>query len=153
MKKDNAIHASYAITLLENDNNELLFLKRSRFAELGAGQWGFPAGHLEPGESPQRCAARELTEEIGAQLKLQYVRQFGPVRDSCYGGIYEVWLFHFKWLGGDIRLNHEHSEYRWVSRDQFPALDTMAGIDEDIAYLEIWPLEYLDQDKLPAHLL
>lgn len=153
MKKDNAIHASYAITLLENEDNELLFLKRSRYAEPGAGKWGFPAGHIENGESPQKCAARELTEEIGTQLKLQYIRQFGPVRDSCYGGIYEIWLFHFKWLGGVIELNHEHSDYSWVSREQFCNLDSMDGIDEDIAYLGIWPLEFLDTDKLPSHLL
>lgn len=153
MKTDNAIHASYAITLLENSDNQLLFLKRSRYAELGAGQWGLPAGHIKPGESPQKCAARELTEEIGKQLKLQYVRQFGPVRDSCYGGIYEIWLFHFMWLGGAVNLNHEHTDYCWISREQFLDLDTVAGIDEDIAYLEIWPLEYLDRARLPAHLL
>lgn len=153
MKKDNAIHASYAITLLENSDNQLLFLKRSHYAELGARQWGFPAGHIESGESPQKCAARELTEEIGTQLKMQYIRQFGPVRDSCYGGIYEIWLFHFRWLGGNIELNHEHSDYSWVSREQFRELDTVDGIDEDIAYLEIWPLEFLNRNKLPSHLL
>ncbi|MRI34424.1 hypothetical protein EOPP23_15655 [Endozoicomonas sp. OPT23] len=31
----------------------------------GTGQWAFPGGHLEYGESPQQCAERELMEETG----------------------------------------------------------------------------------------
>ncbi len=31
----------------------------------GAWLWEFPAGTLEPGEPPERCAARELIEETG----------------------------------------------------------------------------------------
>ncbi|MFW6060028.1 MAG: bis(5'-nucleosyl)-tetraphosphatase [Phycisphaeraceae bacterium] len=31
----------------------------------GAGHWGFPKGHAEPGESPVEAATRELAEETG----------------------------------------------------------------------------------------
>ena len=30
-----------------------------------AGHWGFPKGHLEPGETPVQAAGRELAEETG----------------------------------------------------------------------------------------
>ena len=30
-----------------------------------AGHWGFPKGHLEPGETPREAALRELYEEVG----------------------------------------------------------------------------------------
>ncbi|HZE93765.1 MAG TPA: NUDIX domain-containing protein, partial [Gemmatimonadales bacterium] len=29
--------------------------------------WGFPKGHLEPGEPPAEAARREVTEETGLQ--------------------------------------------------------------------------------------
>ena len=32
------------------------------------GHWGFPKGHAEAGESPQRTALRELAEETGITL-------------------------------------------------------------------------------------
>jgi len=34
----------------------------------GAGAWSFPGGHLEPGETVQQCAARELAEETGIEI-------------------------------------------------------------------------------------
>lgn len=48
----------------------------------GAGQWSFPGGHLEKGESILDCAQREVREECG--LEIQRVRfQFGA-RSSAF---------------------------------------------------------------------
>lgn len=33
------------------------------------GRWGFPKGHVEPGESDISCAYRELHEEVGLDLR------------------------------------------------------------------------------------
>jgi|SRR5581483_9721269 len=43
-----------------------LFLKRATNADHGhPGEWDFPGGHLEDGESPEDAAVRETREEIG----------------------------------------------------------------------------------------
>lgn len=141
--------ARFSICLLENGQHELLFLKRAQNAKLGANQWGFPAGHIEDGESPMNCARRELGEEIGFDHQLELQQTHPPVRDLFYGGQYEVHLFHFLWRGGTIALNNEHNDSRWVSKSDFAALDTVVGVDEDIFYLKIWPRHYLRADKLP----
>ena len=141
--------ARFAINVIENDANEVLLLKRSHKARLAPGQWGFPAGHLESEETPAHCAARELREEIGADHHVQMVHILGPIRDTLYGGIYEIHLFHQRWLGGTITLNHEHTDHAWVSKERFRDYDVMNGIDEDILYLGIRPREYLREEKLP----
>ena len=144
-----AIEDRFSINVIENLDNEILFLKRSKQTRFGPELWGFPAGHIEKEESPQECALRELGEEIGDAFSIEPIKEFGPVRDSFYGGIYEIYLFHSLWLGGDIRLNHEHTDYVWLNRYEYKNYRVMDGIDEDIRYLNIWPSEYLNQNKLP----
>ncbi|PYI09568.1 7,8-dihydro-8-oxoguanine triphosphatase NUDT15 [Aspergillus sclerotiicarbonarius CBS 121057] len=39
-----------------------------RQGSLGAGTWGHPGGHLEPNETFETCAAREVLEETGLQV-------------------------------------------------------------------------------------
>lgn len=53
--------------------------------------WEMPAGHIEPGEEPDRAAKRELYEETGAvNFSLEVISDYG-VRDggkSAYGRFY-----------------------------------------------------------------
>lgn len=144
--------ARYALNLLLNDAEELLLLKRADNARLGPGLWGLPAGKIEAGESPAEAARREMAEEIGPGHRVELLRYLGPIRDTYYGGIYEIHLFHQRWHGGEVRLNHEHSAHAWVAREQFRDYPVMDGIDEDLALLAIWPQRYLNAARVPAHL-
>lgn len=141
--------ARFSINILENEHNQLLFLKRGHHTTFGPGMWGFSSGHIEKGETPEACSRRELTEEIGAQINVHLLRHIGPVRDSFYGGIYEIYLYHYHWQGGKIHLNHEHTDFAWVSKEEFRDYAVMDGIDEDIQYFGIWPRSYLNPEKLP----
>jgi 8-oxo-dGTP pyrophosphatase MutT (NUDIX family) len=143
------IQGRFAINLIENGNNELLLLKRHRETDIGPGLWGFSAGHIEPGESPEQCSEREIREELGSNINLELINQFGPVLDRFFGGKYELYLYHYDYTGGSITLNHEHTEFCWVSKEQYRNFDVVDGIDDDIYYLKIWPSKYLNEDKLP----
>jgi 8-oxo-dGTP diphosphatase len=44
-------------------SGQILLIRKKR--GLGAGKINGPGGRLEPGETPQACAARELREELG----------------------------------------------------------------------------------------
>ncbi|MEX2354180.1 MAG: NUDIX hydrolase [Gammaproteobacteria bacterium] len=141
----------FAVNIIENSRNEVLLLKRCRNTRLGPGLWGFPAGHIETNESAEQSALRELAEEVGTNNKLEKIRELGPIRDTFYGGKFEIWLFHYKWLHGTVLLNHEHTDFAWVSKQRFKNYAVMDGVDEDIFYLGIWPKHYLRQEKLPAN--
>jgi 8-oxo-dGTP pyrophosphatase MutT (NUDIX family) len=142
--------ACFSICLLEDSDGRLLFLKRAAAAKLGANEWGFPAGHIEARESAGACAQRELNEEIGPVHDIVLVNSLGPIRDSFYGGQYEIHLFHFHWLGGCIELNDEHTEFTWASATDFKNLNVMLGIEEDIVLLDIWPATTFDPARLRA---
>ena len=127
-------------------------LKRRPDSKLGAGMWGLPAGKIETDETPEAAAFREMAEEIGPGHEVEMVRYVGPFRDTYYGGQFEIHLFQFNWTAGEIVLNDEHTEYAWVSREDFGSYEVMDGIDEDIAILGFWPLRYLNADRVPDHL-
>ncbi len=48
-----------------SDDPQILLIHQYRYAA-GGHIWEIPAGRLEPGESPEACARRELLEETGA---------------------------------------------------------------------------------------
>lgn len=145
----NPVKARFSINILENSHNEILLLKRSTNAALGPGLWAFPAGHIEEGETPGVCAYRELSEEIGTDIKIHLLNELGPIRDTLFGGIYQVYLFHHRWIEGSITLNNEHTGYAWVASRDHKLYDVMDGLDEDLYYLGIWPRSCLNEAKLP----
>ncbi len=143
------IKARFSINVLENSQSEILLLKRSMDAGLGPGLWAFPAGHIEEVETPEDCAYRELSEEIGSDINIRLVNELGPIRDTFYGGIYQIYLFHHRWIDGTITLNNEHTDYAWVNSQDYKYYSVMDGLDEDIYYLGIWPRSCLNEAKIP----
>jgi mutator protein MutT len=45
----------------------LLLTRRAAALRAHAGQWALPGGRVDPGESPEQAALRELDEEVGLQ--------------------------------------------------------------------------------------
>ncbi len=124
-------------------------LLRNKNTKLGPMQWGLPAGKIEKNETPSDAAVRERKEEIGSNHSVQLDRTLGPIRDSFYGGNYELYLFQYKWTRGTIQLNREHMAYRWVTKKDIAKMDIMLGVEEDIDILGIWPRKYLNTKRLP----
>ncbi|HEY5646462.1 MAG TPA: CoA pyrophosphatase [Pseudomonadales bacterium] len=81
---DDAHHAAVAITVTEtgfgadlpglpthaswNDAPALILTRRSARLRKHAGQWAFPGGRLDPGETPVETALREMAEEVNVSL-------------------------------------------------------------------------------------
>jgi 8-oxo-dGTP pyrophosphatase MutT (NUDIX family) len=62
--------AAVAVVLLDDAEGRACFLLTRRAAALRvhASQWAFPGGRIDAGESPERAALRELSEEVGCVL-------------------------------------------------------------------------------------
>ena len=68
-------------------NIELLLIKH-----VVGGHWSFPKGHVEPGETEEQTALREIKEETGIDVELntsfREVVSYSPKRDTTKDVIY-----------------------------------------------------------------
>jgi 8-oxo-dGTP pyrophosphatase MutT (NUDIX family) len=62
--------AAVAIALLPDDEGRACFVLTRRAPRLRShgGQWALPGGRIDPGESVEGAALRELSEEVGLEL-------------------------------------------------------------------------------------
>jgi len=62
--------AAVALVLTSDEDGQACFLITRRASQLRhhPGQWALPGGRLDPGESPQQAALREVEEEVGVRL-------------------------------------------------------------------------------------
>ena len=104
-----------------DEQERLLLMKRS-----DNGCWGFPGGSTEPGEVVEEAARRETFEEVN--LTIEEMSLFGvfsgPELYYKYPNGDEVYNVTIMFLSrdweGEIKLNHEHTEWRWFSANEIP---------------------------------
>jgi NAD+ diphosphatase len=109
------------IVLVEKDQQILL----ARNANFPAGRFSLVAGFVEPGESLEQAAVREVREEVGIEITdLRYDgSQPWPFGRSLMIG------FHARYAGGDIRVDGvEIAEADWFALDQLPDLPSPISI-------------------------
>jgi len=94
--------------LVVDDDGRLLLVHRPRYND-----WTLPKGKLDPGETLEQCALREVEEESGYVCELgehlatvSYVDHKGRPKDV-----------HYWWMrpvSGDFQPNDEVDEIRWL---------------------------------------
>jgi ADP-ribose pyrophosphatase YjhB (NUDIX family) len=84
------------------------------------GKWCLPAGWLDPGESPEEGAIREVHEETGLEVKVvQLVQIFSTPAGSVYGPHGAVTIVYLcEVIGGILRLSHEGTELNYFKIDE-----------------------------------
>lgn len=108
------------VGILVRRGDEVLLVRRRSVH--GAGTWSTPGGHLDPGEDPETCAAREAREETGVEV--EHVRFLAVTNDLFEeaGKHYVTLWMEGDYAGGEARVeaDHELSELGWFPRDELP---------------------------------
>lgn len=102
---------------------DVLLIQRNR--PPSEGLWTLPGGRLEPGETAEQCAIREIKEELG--LEVFALRPMLKLRH----GEFELQTFGTQAFEGEVVADPvEIRAWRWVRAHQVRDLDTTPRLVE-----------------------
>ena len=116
-------------------SHEVLLLKRTGTL---AGEWCQIAGKIEEGETAWQAALRELEEETGLKPESFYS---GDICEQFYEAdrdaisIAPVFVAFIN-NSATVSLNHEHSEYRWLSFHEAREMVAFGGQRRVLSWIE-----------------
>ena len=104
------------LCLAVDSDRVLLGMKKRGF---GAGRWNGFGGKLEPGETVEQAAKREMKEEVG--LTIQTMERVGNLEFEFQGNpeLLEVHLFRVDTFDG-IPVETEEMRPQWFGTDELP---------------------------------
>jgi 8-oxo-dGTP diphosphatase len=111
----------FVSTVVEK-NGQLLMIQEGKNNHNQRGQWNFPAGHAEPGESLPTAAAREVKEESGYDVKIEGILS---ILKQDLDGVMAVIFFFKGSLLHEQPSQHENNilDVRFVPYDEISGLD------------------------------
>lgn len=130
-----------AVVLINENNKELLFQKRTSQAKWNPNAWGFFGGKFENNETKNQCATREIFEETNIKLdenKLNYINLYIYENTNCYFFYYFLSELEIK----QFKLQ-EGQDFCWKSFNQ--------SLDLDFGTVKDWQLDFLN--KQVKHIL
>jgi 8-oxo-dGTP diphosphatase len=121
-------HQPNAASVALIDRDRVLLIQRARKPWLG--MWSLPGGRLEPGETAEQAAEREIMEEVG--LRTFALR---PLRRMFLGdGQFVLQVFATEAFEGEIVVaEDEISAHRWVRLDDIGMMHTTPDLQEVVA--------------------
>jgi mutator protein MutT len=119
---DGRKHAAVALTVVDHGDGvgAVILTKRSPKLKSHAGQWAIPGGRIDPGETPEQGALRELHEEVGLEVGSDAV--IGRLDDYVTRSGYVITPV-VVWGGAHTELVANADEVRTIHRVSFTELD------------------------------
>lgn len=116
-------------TVARDDRSRVLLIRRGPDAVNGAGEWSLPGGKLDPMETLEQGAGRELTEEVGI---IAVMRSLGIITEDMDWGPDLHFVTHYfqamRWTGvARIMEPHKHDAIDWFEQDRLIGAATGRG--------------------------
>lgn len=121
----------HVVTSFLEYQGKILLLCRS--GQVGSYQqrWAGVSGYIEKGCTPLQQAYQEIAEEVGlnrSELTLIKEGDLLPVVDEKLGKKWVVHPFHFLLSTSEIKIDWEHSQFKWIKPEEIKEHHTVPGL-------------------------
>lgn len=113
---------------VKQNGHTLMVHRNKKPGDIHAGKWNGLGGKFEPGETPEECVIREVSEESG--LEIVAPRLHGLVMFPGFKGAdWYVFVFTAREFTGNLIASPE-GDLRWVP-------------DDELGSLPLWPSDHI----------
>jgi ADP-ribose pyrophosphatase YjhB (NUDIX family) len=116
-------------------DGKVLIVRRARPPARGV--YTLPGGVVEAGETLAEAAKREVREETGLDVAPLALAGFREVilrdAENAVSRHFVILSFAARWIAGEVRLNGELDDARWLDPAEIAGLSTTEGLSEIVA--------------------
>ena len=147
--KDKELHRIATTCIIYNKDRKYLVTKRSPHKKVHPNKWTVPGGGMTVDDyinTPQtypeqwygsvmKSLKREIKEEVNVEVgEVSYLLDLTFIRPD---GIPVVVLSYYApYVSGEVKLDEDAVEYKWVSLAEAKTLDFITGISHEIELVE-----------------
>jgi 8-oxo-dGTP diphosphatase len=118
-------------------NGKILLVRRARSPAKGF--YSLPGGRVEFGETLHAALDREVGEETGLNIEIAGLAAWREVVPGSTGsGHYLIMSFAARWVRGEVKLNDELDDHKWLAPDDLGGLKVTGGLEDVIQSALRW---------------
>jgi 8-oxo-dGTP diphosphatase len=124
-------HPQLAVSAAIFRDDKILLVRRARSP--ADGFYSLPGGRVEFGETLHAALNREVIEETALKIEIVGLAGWREVLPgTSRGGHYLIMSFAARWIAGEVVLNEELDDFRWLPPDAIGDLKLTDGLSEVI---------------------
>ena len=125
------LHPQLAVSAAIFRDDRILLVRRARSPAKGF--YSLPGGRVEFGETLHAALHREVDEETALKIDIAGLAGWREVvPGESGGGHYLIMSFAARWQAGDVVLNEELDDFKWLAPDALGDLRLTGGLREVI---------------------
>ena len=123
----------HTVTCVLKFKEKILIMKRSQKVGSFQGFYGMVAGYIEPDETPDEAAIKEVEEEAGLrQDQFKLIKKGEPFKVAKDGRSWVVHPYLFEVNMDEIKIDWEHDNFEWILPKDLKKYNYVPGLDKII---------------------